>query len=537
MSDFVAFLLFGGALGVAVGIGEAFRSFAKWKPESSRRVVHLLAGLLVVFAVPLFSSPTLIYVLALLFVGVNLVAVGRGLLPGMHSIGRKSWGTVTFPLALIFALFTCWTLAPERIYILQIGFLVLAFSDPLASFVGTRLERPGTFVIAGNTKSVAGTMAFFLSAWILVCVGLWQSGPESLVNEIPDEYVLEVVLVVGFCVALVSASVELLAGKGWDNLAIVVAIVVLMTSLFEGVLPSPETITLAIVVALFALGTYILRVLNASGSLAAGLLGYLIMLIFPFNAWLAPAVVFFLVASALSIVGKKRKAGAILRSDKSSRRDSGQVLANGGVGGALAIAYILLARDGPHSWVPFNTVGVGLYWAFVGSFAAAAADTFATEIGTYFRWPTWRIVSWKRVSPGESGGVSFPGFIGALLGAASVVAAAWFVDPWGYGWTSPIESMLGPMPPLTPTVVWIVAVGGILGSLIDSILGATVQAKYRDSSGRLTERSKEDGHWLPLVSGYRWMTNDRVNLACTTVGALIPLSYFLFVPHACPWCY
>ena len=31
---------------------------------------------------------------------------------------------------------------------------------------------------------------------------------------------------------------------------------------------------------------------------------------------------------------------------------------------------------------------------------------------------------------------------------------------------------------------------------------------------------------LPLARGWRWMTNDRVNLACTLVGAAVPFLWF-----------
>ena len=530
MTDLKAFLLFVGALLLIVGVGEALRTWADWKPESSRRVVHLLTGLLVAFGVPMFSSPTPVYILAAIFVVVNLIANSKRWFKGMHGIDRESWGTVTFPLALIVALFLCWTLDASRIYILQTAFLVLAVSDPLASFVGTRLKNPKPFIIAGNRKSVAGSTAFFVSAWLLTVLGILYFPAEQI-----D---LETIAVIGFITAIVTTAVEMLSGKGWDNLTIVLAIVALMAALSLSI---PETLILLAplaLVCLFAFLAYKLRFLDYSGALAAGLLGYLLLVGLPVLPWLTPPVVFFVFASLLSKIGKRKKKSAHRFSDKSDRRDAGQVVANGGVGGFLLILSIFVpSLMSPQSQVPENIWFVAIYWAFVGSFAAAAADTWATEIGTFFRWPTWRVLTRTQIEPGESGGISVPGLIGAMVGSLSIFVAAWAVDGIGYRWFLPSS---GPFEAThEPLSVWlgIVIVGsGLIASLVDSILGATVQAQYGDSEGRLTERSEENGVPLPLVSGYRWMTNDRVNLVCTAVGALIPFLYFLLVPSACPWC-
>ena len=180
MTDLSATALFGLALLAAVGMGEALRSKAGWPAEASRQVVHAMTGVLVVACPFLFERPGGIYVLAGGFVLVNLWAAPRRAFPGMHGIRRRSWGTVTFPLALVFALATCWTLDPGRVYVLQAAFLVLAVSDPLASVVGMRAERLRRFRVGTNEKSVAGSLAFFLSAWALTAGALTVLGGPPL---------------------------------------------------------------------------------------------------------------------------------------------------------------------------------------------------------------------------------------------------------------------------------------------------------------------------------------------------------------------
>ncbi len=66
-----------------------------------------------------------------------------------------------------------------------------------------------------------------------------------------------------------------------------------------------------------------------------------------------------------------------------------------------------------------------------------------------------------------------------------------------------------------------VAVAGITGSLADSLLGATLQARYQNgSTGEISEYPDENAH---LASGLRWMTNNTVNFSCTLAGALVAM--------------
>jgi len=78
-------------------------------------------------------------------------------------------------------------------------------------------------------------------------------------------------------------------------------------------------------------------------------------------------------------------------------------------------------------------------------------------------------------------------------------------------------------------VATLAAVGGagVVGAWADSVLGATVQARFVLPDGTRTERPATDGTPLPLASGWRPMTNARVNLACTLVGATVGLALSL----------
>ncbi|HZW60056.1 MAG TPA: DUF92 domain-containing protein, partial [Woeseiaceae bacterium] len=62
--------------------------------------------------------------------------------------------------------------------------------------------------------------------------------------------------------------------------------------------------------------------------------------------------------------------------------------------------------------------------------------------------------------------------------------------------------------------------GAVFGSLLDSLLGASWQARYVDGSGRLTDvPCDESGTQNSYVGGSRWLNNDMVNLGNSVGGA------------------
>ncbi|PAP77193.1 DUF92 domain-containing protein [Rubrivirga marina] len=479
MTEIQAVGTFAGLLLGAVAVGEGLRVIG-WGGEATRRVVHVLVGLATAAAPVWFDRPRGIALLAVVFVVANGVALGRGWLPGVHSVSRRSWGTVTFPLALLVALALCWTPGGERVVVLQAAFLVLALADPAAALIGSRSRRGGRYRVGGGEKSVVGSLAFAVIAFVTLVGALaWEGGRP-----------LDRTLIGGAAVVAGLATVaEALGTRGWDNLWIVLAVVVGGTWWVE----SPDSVRLGLLAvvgaAAFAGGAVRAGALGVSGGLAASLFAWGLVVLGGV-AWAVPALAFFVLSSGWSAVGRRRKAPAEALAEKGSRRDAGQVMANGGVALGLLAASVFSASDVLHP-------------AFVAAFAAAAADTWGTEVGTLVGGPTRRLGVGHPVPPGTSGGMSVAGTLGAVAGAASVVVPAVWLSP-----------SLG------------VAAGGALigvgvaGSVLDTLLGATVQARYRLPDGTLTERTEADGRALPRAAGVRGVGNDAVNWACTASGAL-----------------
>jgi uncharacterized protein (TIGR00297 family) len=177
---------------------------------------------------------------------------------------------------------------------------------------------------------------------------------------------------------------------------------------------------------------------------------------------------------------------------KTGTRDLGQALANGGV----AAAAVLL----------FGVTGNPAYMgAVLGALAAANADTWATELGVLSRSAPRLITNFRHAAPGTSGAISLAGTLAALGGAAFVGvvgalgdASLWRLLPW-------------------------VALAGLGGCLLDSLLGATVQAiHWCPACQKETERTVHRcGQTTVLRRGLTWLGNDTVNLLATLAGAVI----------------
>ena len=252
--------------------------------------------------------------------------------------------------------------------------------------------------------------------------------------------------------------------------------------------------------ALVAYAAYRLRSLSRSGALAAFLLG---VVVFGFGGlpWAVVLLTFFITSSGLSRVLKNRKKDLEQNFAKGARRDAGQVAANGGMAGLAALASIFW----PQSVLPWVL--------FSAAFAAANADTWATELGVFSRnWPR-SIRTGQRVPRGTSGAISLAGSLAASAGSLLIALAA--VLFW----------------PITETLLtdrlWfglIIAGAGFTGSLVDSLLGATVQAIYWcPQCAKETERTPLHICQTPttLLRGWKWMSNDVVNFLCTASAALV----------------
>ncbi|HET9502951.1 MAG TPA: DUF92 domain-containing protein [Hymenobacter sp.] len=225
---------------------------------------------------------------------------------------------------------------------------------------------------------------------------------------------------------------------------------------------------LALVVLLLGLGmAYSARAgkLTVPAVWVGGALGLLIYLGAGWSG-LASLALFFGLGTAASAwrVADKRRLG--LAEANRGRRTAGQVLANAGVAGLLGLLAWRLPAHAPL-----------LRLMLAGSFASAAADTLASELGNVYGRRYYNILTFKPDQRGLDGVISREGTLLGLAGSA-IIAAAYCV---GVGWGLAFGWLL---------------LAGTAGNLADSVLGATLERRHL-------------------------LNNDAVNSLNTLVGAMV----------------
>jgi uncharacterized protein (TIGR00297 family) len=215
---------------------------------------------------------------------------------------------------------------------------------------------------------------------------------------------------------------------------------------------------------LLAVQAYRMRALTRSGAWAAGLCAA-VLFVGGSWTWVVLVGVFFITASALTRL-EPRAEGSHRSLDRMGRRWD-QVAANGGVAAVAAVVHGFTASP-----VAFAVAA--------GAIAAATADTWGTEIGRWSPVPPRLITSWATVPHGSSGGITLIGTLGAAAGALLIGVCAVFLER---GLANPARLAL------------VVSIAGFSGALVDSLLGATIEDRWR------------------------WAGNNAINLVATSWGA------------------
>jgi uncharacterized protein (TIGR00297 family) len=144
--------------------------------------------------------------------------------------------------------------------------------------------------------------------------------------------------------------------------------------------------------------------------------------------------------------------------------------------------------------------------AFLGSIAAANADSWASEIGGLSRSSPVMITTFQPIEKGISGGVTWMGTWGGVAGSLFIVLAA--AGTWQAFSDYPVD-----LPMIAASFI-----AGVAGFIFDSWVGAVFQALYRNNvADNLTEAAHAENH---LVKGIPLVNNDFVNLISTSFAAV-----------------
>jgi len=472
---------------LVMAAAELVRKSYPGRQEFTRKLVHMATGLLVAAGCLVLQSKWPLVTIALFFVGFNIVALRNGWLSGLHDTLRPTLGTVFYPFAFLVLLLWLWE---DYRGVIIIAMVIMAVADAAAALVGRRARRPRVYRFGAEAKTLQGSITMFLVslaiAWFGLCFllslphGCWR------------------LALMAVAAALVATACEAISFSGSDNLTVPLGSAFVLHYLISHSAAQANGFMFGVGLSLLlACVSVRLRFLTAGGAVTMFLLG---VLIFGSGRWMfaLPILAFFILSSLLSRLGikaKQRYSGLI---EKSGSRDAAQVLANGGVAGLILLIW------------HFNPAPV-LFLLYGASVAAVTADTWATELGLLSKSSPRSILTFQPVTPGTSGGLSFVGTLGAALGSLVLAGLSVGLAP---------EAVLSGR---AGTAFLIMASAGFLASLVDSLLGATVQARFVcDRCGKATEKKVHcGGEATRLVGGARWMDNDAVNVLAALSGALL----------------
>jgi uncharacterized protein (TIGR00297 family) len=241
-----------------------------------------------------------------------------------------------------------------------------------------------------------------------------------------------------------------------------------------------DFIIISFFVAVAVIAGYYDKLLTLTGAIASFVIGLLIVLGMGIKG-LIILVLFFVSSSLWSKVKsiKKKKAEELLV--KGSQRDWQQVMANGG---PAAMASALYYYTGAPIWLLGACICI----------AAANSDTWASEVGSMSKRRPISIKNFRRVDRGTSGAVSLLGTRAAVIGSLLIALASYLIFE------------------LRIAEFYFILLLGFTGNLIDTLLGAFVQAGYQcRNCGLKTEKTIHCGQNTYLITGYPFFNNDTVN--------------------------
>lgn len=146
-----------------------------------------------------------------------------------------------------------------------------------------------------------------------------------------------------------------------------------------------------------------------------------------------------------------------------------------------------------------------LHCMYIAHYATATGDTWASELGVLSKSQPRLITSLflKAVPPGTNGGMSLSGTLASVAGGIFIGLIYYVYDlMFNYSQRSQLSVILFSM------------ICGLIGSIVDSLLGATVQATYYSKTRKciaksLRKASPDDD--IVKVAGINLLSNEAVN--------------------------
>ena len=474
-NEFFTILFFTFLILIFIYLTKLIKTSSKTNSEKSRKFVHFSVGILCSISPYYFETTFFPLIISVIFLLVILFSFfNKKFLEKIHTKDRVSYGLIYFPIAYIIQVICFWGYKEY----FTLSFLILAICDPIASIIGNKKTNSKYFTLWEDSKTLIGTSAFFLSCFTL----------SFLFSYIFFNITFYKIIFFSLFISFGSTLAEIMSNKGSDNISIPFFSILFMFS-FDNyntiILNIPNLMiinyaTLFIIVSILFSLAYYLNFLSLSGYYSGFLMASIITFLGGLK-FLTPLALFFILSSLLSILSYDKNITI------KPKRNIIQVYANGGIG--LLICCFNY----------FNPTDMN-YYLFLCSISAAISDTWATEIGKFSKSDPVSIINFKKVNKGYSGGVTFLGLLGSILGPTLLTFSCWLSYHFSL------------------KLFLLIIIIGFLGSILDSIIGATLQVKYLNKLGELTEVKEKNNK---RISGFELIDNNMVNFINTLISPVL----------------
>ncbi len=200
----LAFIL--GYLLFIVVLAESVSRWGNKKPETTRKIVHIGAGNVILLAWWL-DIPAQFGIMAAIVAGIiAIVSYFVPILPSINSVGRRSLGTFFYAVSIGVLIAWFWTINHREFA--AIGILIMTWGDGLAALVGQNFgSHP--YQLWGMRKSWEGSLTMFLVSLLIT----------NLIFGFLTGFSLAIFLT-SLGVALLATFLEAFSQWGIDNLSV-----------------------------------------------------------------------------------------------------------------------------------------------------------------------------------------------------------------------------------------------------------------------------------------------------------------------------
>ena len=199
-----------------IGLAELLRRWRGYSSGFTRKVIHIGVGMMSWGLHLLFDNPWFFIVTAMIFTVITYLDWRYHFFAAMASSDPSNLGTVYFPIAAAVVAYLFWDQPPLMVAAL----MPLTWGDGLAPVIG-KLYGRREYRVHTSTRTVEGSMGFFVMGFIFTWLALWVIGGSPEIS--PAAAILPALVV-----TLVSTLVEAVSIWGIDNLTITAVSIIIL---------------------------------------------------------------------------------------------------------------------------------------------------------------------------------------------------------------------------------------------------------------------------------------------------------------------